>query len=272
MALRDYCKTVLYCEINDYCRKVLTHRMTDGLLDEAPIWEDIKTLNYEGNHVDIITGGFPCQNISVAGNGKGLAGEQSGLFYELLRVCSDIKPRWIFLENVPAITTRGGTEVVREIAKMGYDLRWCVISASGLGALHRRERWFLLAHSTSQEPNGFSEREEKTHPLFTYSGIDGHSDSLTSREAYKEAKPFQSKQTTRGRSTGLYWPFESRTHWQKTLGEVGKCIDGVSAKLDFNTEQLRSLGNAVVPVQARTAFEILMGIKDKTYERKGMRR
>ena len=162
--------------------------------------------------------------------------------------------------------------MVREIAKMGYDLRWCVISASGLGALHRRERWFLLAHSTSQEPNGFSEREEKTHPLFTYSGIDGHSDSLTSQQTNKGTESINDSQKTWRKHTGLYWPFESRTHWQKTLGEVGKCIDGVSAKLDFNTEQLRSLGNAVVPVQARTAFEILMGIKDKTYERKGMRR
>lgn len=297
LALQNYCKTILYCEINDYCQKVLTQRMKDGWLDEAPIWEDIKNLNYEGNIVDIITAGFPCQNISVAGNGKGLAGEQSGLFYEVVRVCSDIKPRWIFLENVPAITTRGGTEVVREIAKMGYDLRWCVISAASVGAMHKRERWFLLAHthnhgaptsknwgssreriiqregkkeqeksfwqakrtssipsnvahSTSQEPNGHSEREEKTHTMSSYSSVVSDAKSFSSRETNQEADP---------RKRGLYWPFKSRAHWQEVVSGVCRMSDGVS----FQVDRLRSLGNAVVPVQARTAFEILMGIKRK---------
>lgn len=76
-----------------------------------------------------------------------MEGERSGLFFEIMRLAKEIKPSFLFLENVPAITGRGGLRVVREIATLGYDCRWCVISASSVGALHRRERWFLLAHA-----------------------------------------------------------------------------------------------------------------------------
>ena len=134
--------------------------MGEGTIAKAPIWDDIRTFSPLGlqRTIDIIYGGFPCQDISIAGLGKGLAGERSGLFYEIIRIADEIKPRWIFLENVPAITTRGGIEVVKEIAKMGYDCRWCVISAASIGALHRRERWFLLAHARCER---FIERTEE---------------------------------------------------------------------------------------------------------------
>src|SRR5690606_17491199 len=96
----------------------------------------------------IIYGGFPCQDINVAGRGKGLEGERSGLFFEIMRLAKEIQPKFLFLENVPAITRRGGWECVHAISALGYDCRWCVISAASVGALHKRERWFLLANST----------------------------------------------------------------------------------------------------------------------------
>lgn len=142
--------------------------MDRGDISEAPIWEDVRTLEGEEfkGCIDLIYGGFPCQDISVAGRGKGLEGERSGLFFEIMRLAKEIKPSFLFLENVPAITSRGGLQVVREITEMGYDCRWCVISAASIGALHRRERWFLLAHSKHSGSHGTQERgssEETIH-------------------------------------------------------------------------------------------------------------
>lgn len=154
VALSDWVKTKAYCEIDPFCQSVLLSRMQEGLLSKAPVWDDIRTLPYEQlPKIEIIFGGFPCQDISIAGRGKGLEGERSGLFFEIVRIAQKIRPKFIFLENVPAITSRGGTRVVSEIAKMGYGCRWLVISASSVGALHRRERWFLLAYT---EHNGAS--------------------------------------------------------------------------------------------------------------------
>lgn len=113
-ALKEWVRPVIYCEIDRYAQGVLLSRMETGEIPVAPIWDEVKTLGKtsEMPQIDIISGGFPCQDISVAGNGAGLAGERSGLFFEIARLCSELKPRFIFLENVPAITTRGGSEVV----------------------------------------------------------------------------------------------------------------------------------------------------------------
>src|SRR5678815_1913873 len=114
---------------------------------------------------DSIYGGFPCQDISTAGNGAGLAGKRSGLVFELLRLVTELTPAFVFLENVPGIRTRGGEAVAKELAGRGYDCRWLVVSAAEIGAPHLRKRWFLLAYSNSnrrkiipqsdgQEPQG----------------------------------------------------------------------------------------------------------------------
>src|SRR5690606_12278219 len=96
---------------------------------------------------DVICGGFPCQDISVAGTGAGLEGERSGLFFEIIRLVGEIRPRLVFLENVPAITTRGGVRGISAFASLRYDCRWTIVSAAEVGAPHLRRRWFLLAHS-----------------------------------------------------------------------------------------------------------------------------
>lgn len=224
LALSDYVKTVAYCEIERYCQAVLLSRMHTGELENAPIWDNITTLDSrELPKIDIITAGFPCQDISCAGLGKGLEGKRSGLFFEIVRLAKEIKPKFIFLENVPAITSRGGLQVIKEIASLGYDCRWCIISAQSVGAMHKRERWFLLANSTSKSSDGYTIGEEETHSLSSYSSLN--------------------------------WPFESREHWQKTVSEMGKCSDGIPN----HTHRLRALGNAVVPEQVRQAFIILVG-------------
>ena len=279
-ALRDYVRPVAYCEIDRYCQGVLISRMATKDLPMARIWDNICTLpgGFFKGRIDIIYGGFPCQDISVAGHGKGLAGERSGLFYEILRLCLEIKPRFIFLENVPAITTRGGTEVVREITALGYDCRWCVISAASIGALHRRERWFLLGYSKHnghvatkdgrtdrEEPiSGQQQQQKEKIGKFTRTGNSPTnvadfciSDSIASQQTNPNSIAEQAKERTRRGSSRQYRPFESREHWQEVVSGVCRVSDGVP----FHVERLRGLGNSVVPAQVKEAFEILMGIK-----------
>jgi DNA (cytosine-5)-methyltransferase 1 len=139
-------RTVTYCENDAYARGVLLSRMAGGELDNAPIWDDVRTLRGEMlPGIDIIFGGFPCQDISVAGSGSGLAGERSGLFFEIVRIAEEVRPAFLFLENVPAIRSRGLARVCFELAHLGFNLRWTTVSAEEVGAPHLRRRWFLLA-------------------------------------------------------------------------------------------------------------------------------
>jgi len=183
--------------------------MVSGLLPEAPIWDDIKTLCIQpsGNSIDILYGGFPYQDISVAGNGKGLAGERSGLFFEIVRLAKEIKPRFLFLENVPAIRSRGGIEVLKAIAELGYDSRFCVISAASVGALHRRERWFLLAHASGERSQGFrtfSKFTEKKHTESSGSSYDVANTGCNCQGMPKESERAYDKSSGQSR----FWEVE----------------------------------------------------------------
>ena len=150
MALRPWVRPIAYCEIDTYCQGVLLSRMSGRELPVAPIWDDVQTLKgayFKSDRPDIIYGGYPCQDISVAGTGAGLDGDRSRLFFEIVRLVGELRPRFVFLENVPAITTRGGVRVISEFARLGYDCRWTIVSAAEMGAPHIRKRWFLLAHT-----------------------------------------------------------------------------------------------------------------------------
>ena len=112
IALSPWVRTIAYCEQDRYAQSVLLSRMSEGKLHRAPIWDDVQTLTGEMlPTIDIIFGGFPCQDISVAGRGEGLGGERSGLFYEIIRLTKETRTPFVFLENVPAIRTRGLREV-----------------------------------------------------------------------------------------------------------------------------------------------------------------
>lgn len=147
LALKEYVRPVIYCDIEKYAQGILLSRMDDESIPFAPIWNDVTTMDgrkFKGL-VDIIYGGFPCQDISVAGKGAGLDGERSGLFGEIIRIAKEASSTFIFLENVPAIRTRGSIQVQEALASIGYDSRWCTLSAAEIGANHKRERWFCLA-------------------------------------------------------------------------------------------------------------------------------
>lgn len=225
LALGEWVAPVAYCEYDGYAQGILLSRMADGRLPEAPIWPDVRTLVGESLPVpiDIIYGGFPCQDISVAGNGAGLEGERSGLFFEICRLIDEIKPPFVFLENVPAIRTRGGERVVKELARRGYDCRWDVVSAAEVGAPHLRKRWFLLA--------AHAERLELREQSRGVSGPSG-----------QEAIQFTS-------------------HGVASWSPARPSICGMDDGLPFRVDRLRGLGNAVVPPQAREAFMRLMGLK-----------
>ena len=133
----------------------------------APIWPDVRTLSGKDIPipVDLVSAGFPCQDISLAGHGSGLAGERSGLAFEVLRLVREIRPVFVFLENVPAITRRGGLVLVHALAQMGYDTRWGLLSARAVGAWHRRERWWLLAYAHRQGLPGQPPAATKGSPV-----------------------------------------------------------------------------------------------------------
>ena len=144
-------ETTQFIEINPFCQKVLNKHWS-----HVPIHDDITTFTAKPGQFDIITGGFPCQDISVAGLQKGITQEsRSGLFYELIRVIRMVRPQYVVLENVAAILNRGLDIVLRELSEAGYDAEWAVISASSLGACHRRSRWWLVAYPND---NGQQER------------------------------------------------------------------------------------------------------------------
>ncbi len=136
-------------EIEPYCRKVLLQRQRDGILPKFPIWDDVRTFDgkpWRGK-VDIICGGFPCQDISCAGKGAGIDGERSGLWSEFARIISEVRPRYAFVENSPMLAIRGLGRVLGDLSKIGYDARWCVMGANDVGAPHIRKRMWILAHA-----------------------------------------------------------------------------------------------------------------------------
>ena len=188
LALSEYCRPILYCEKDLYAQGIILSRMDEGLIPFAPIWNDVTTLDGAKlrGMVDIISGGFPCQDISSAGKGAGLAGERSGLFYEIVRLTKEIRPAFVFLENVPAIRTRGLEQVVKEFTEMGYDCRWTMLSAASIGAPHKRERWFFLAHANSElirQQSGWREWESGKDSLLT--GDDGSKEFMARESSRK---------------------------------------------------------------------------------------
>ena len=136
-----------FCEIEDYPRRILARHWP-----EVEIYQDITKVEpneiiKKHGEISIIHGGFPCQDISIAGKGDGLAGARSGLFYELMRQIRGIRPRYVFLENVPAILIRGRglDRVLWELSTAGDDAEWGIVSARQVGARHLRKRWFCIA-------------------------------------------------------------------------------------------------------------------------------
>lgn len=147
LALHGVARPVAYCEIDQGCQAVLRARMADGGLPRAPIFDDVTKLRARDlkTPVDLICGGWPCQDISTIGLRRGLKGERSGLIREVIRLTDELRPKALFLENVANMLNIGMREFIDEfVNKRGYEVRWVVVPASALGAPHLRRRWFAL--------------------------------------------------------------------------------------------------------------------------------
>ncbi len=145
-------KCVCAVEYDEYAASVLCARQNDGLLPAFPIWDDVST--FDGRPwrgiVDVVSGGFPCQDISAAGKGCGIEGERSGLWVEMARIIDEVRPNFAFVENSPMLTSRGLGRVLGDLAEMGFDARWGVLGAAHLRGPHLRERIWIVANATGR--------------------------------------------------------------------------------------------------------------------------
>jgi len=217
-------RTVCAVELDAYCRRVLLARQRDGLLARFPIWDDVRTFDGKPwcGHVDVISGGFPCQDISSAGTGAGLAGGRSGLWSEFARIIGEVRPSRALVENSPALTVRGLDRVLGDLAALGFDARWGVLGASDVGAPHERERMWIVANAAGclGEPRLGRDTHQQASPLLKSSGQ---------------------------RDARIQHP------WLATEGGTGGVADGVAHRMD----RVRATGNGQVPAVARLAWETL---------------
>ena len=145
--------TVGAVEIEKYPRDRLLQRQDEGFLDQFPVWDDVRT--FDGRPwrglVDVISGGFPCQDISVAGKGGGLAGSRSGLWFEYQRIIEEIRPQFVFAENSPNLRTNGLDQIIEGLTGLGYVGQHGVLGAGHVGALHKRSRMWVVANAERYE-------------------------------------------------------------------------------------------------------------------------
>ena len=144
--------TVCAVEWEPYPASVLIARQNEGFFPPFPIWDDVRTFDGRAwrGRVDVVSGGFPCQDISAAGKGAGIDGERSGMWAHMARIICEVGPRFAFVENSPMLTSRGLGRVLGDLAAMGYDARWGVLGAVDAGAPHKRERIWIVAHAGSE--------------------------------------------------------------------------------------------------------------------------
>jgi len=227
-------RTVCYVEGEAFACSVLVKQMAQKALDAAPIWSDIKTFDggpWRGK-VSGIIGGYPCQPFSLAGSQLGEK-DPRHLWPEVRRLLAEIQPNWAFFENVQGHLKNGFPGVLLDLAILGFDVQWGIFSAEEEGAPHIRKRLFILANANSEDlqikPRG------KDSISFRTNGKNGDSSNANSIDEFKP------KQTQSG---------HLQSYWRETQSPICRVDDGVPDRVD----QLRALGNSVVPQCAERAF------------------
>jgi DNA (cytosine-5)-methyltransferase 1 len=221
-------RTVCAVEWEPYAAGVLAARQNDKVLEPFPIWDDVQT--FDGTPwrgiVDVVSGGFPCQDISSAGKGAGIDGERSGMWKHMARVVCEVKPRWVFVENSPMLTIRGMGTVLRDLAEMGFDAAWGVLGAGHLGAPHIRERAWIVGHAMQggRAPESLQPEQALSRPW---------------AEAFAGPSIRKDYAALRGG-----WEIEPA---------MGRVVDGMADGMD----RIAALGNGQVPRVAAAAFAIL---------------
>jgi DNA (cytosine-5)-methyltransferase 1 len=230
--------TSAFCEICPEARKVLRKHWAD-----VPIYEDItkltaRELHYDGIEIDCITGGFPCQDISLAGKGEGIVGERSGLWAEMFRLIADVRPRWVIAENVSALRSKGLTLVLQNLCEIGYHAEWHCIPASAVGAHHQRDRIWIAAYPSSvpAQPSireTSAEGEGTQIPNTQPCSGSARGDTLLS-EVSDEERPNDTATGCGALPRAECWEVEP---------ELGRVAHGIPRRVD----RLKQLGNSVVP-------------------------
>ena len=271
-------ETVAFCEIDKKARLVLNKHWPD-----VPVFDDVSTLTREtldarGISVDVICGGFPCQDISLAGKGAGLEGDRSGLWFQFHRLIKEIRPRYAIIENVSALRSRGLDQVLRSLAEIGYDAEWHCIPASAVGAPHRRDRIWIVAYPNQQHGRGKQSiqigasgeawdqscggRQDVADPndiRFQFSGANSRNNSerrFVRTSHCNDGTPANNiTDVADTMQPGLQgqWQISSRISeelknssyscWWEVEPSVGRVANGVPKRVD----RLKQLGNAVVP-------------------------
>ena len=212
--------TVCAVERDAHSAQLLAQRQNDRILEPFPIWSDV--CSFDGKPwrgaVDVVSGGFPCQDISTAGKGAGIDGERSGLWAHMARIIDEVRPVYAFVENSPALTSRGLGTVLGDLASIGFDAKWGIFRASDVGFPHKRDRIWILATDPQR-----SERRPESH--------DG-----PSRRVGRKQQPFA-------------WD----SHWIDVFAGVRGTRNGLANRLD-RTDAIR---NGQVPRVAAAAFTIL---------------
>jgi len=239
---------VVAVEWDKYACSVLRERVREGWFPDCEVWEgdvrDFDPSEYKGR-VDILHAGFPCQDISTAGKQAGIAeGTRSGLYREVLRCGGVIRPDFIFLENVAAITSKGLDQVVKDLAEMGYDCRWCCIRASDVGANHFRDRWWALCRNSDMRSKPTESFNDEAQGLSESGKSHASNPNCTQLERGRLSSRGDSKYTNVG--VGDWW---------KNKPGIHGVDDGVAYRMD----RLKAIGNGQVPLQAAVAFRILSG-------------
>lgn len=195
-------RTICAVEWEPYAASVLVARQNDGVFPPFPIWDDVQTFDgrpWRGR-VDVISGGFPCQDISAAGKGAGITGEKSGMWFHMARIVGEVRPEYVFVENSPMLTTRGLGTVLGDLASLGYDARWGVLGAADVGAPHQRDRIWIVAHAQCQRLEGHHRSNgEQEKP-----GV-GSNGALANADSVRELQPQGSERNQWGRTGDSSW-------------------------------------------------------------------
>ena len=243
-------RTICAVEWAAYPAAVLAARQDDGFLPPFPIWSDVQTFDGKPwrGRVDVVSGGFPCQDISAAGKGAGIDGERSGMWSHMARIIGEVQPVFVYVENSTMLTSRGLGRVLGDLAALGYDAEWMCLSAAECGANHQRDRIWILAHSNGLrqlQPQG---RKQDERGRSGDGGQDVANSSCVNEQGEQSSSTYQEKRTGQEqRSLGScgygfgQWPVEP---------DVGRVVDGMAAR----TDRLKAIGNGQVPRVAATAF------------------
>jgi DNA (cytosine-5)-methyltransferase 1 len=212
----------------------------------------------------VITGGFPCQDISIAGKGAGLSGSRSGLWFEMQRIISELRPRYAIMENVPALTFRGLDRVLGSLADIGYDAVWTVISARDIGAPHLRKRIWIVAYPSQQQSPMCDSKpcEQEQIELRRMGGEDQLSNSNKvgcngrNCQGNSEPKRINRHEKVGGKNRSLSEMVQAHNghlQWQRTFEpEFVRVVDGIPDQLD----RIGACGNSIVSGIAKILFQV----------------